>query len=285
MKEEAIDSGPNVSVKDEVVDDKSALQVPSATNKEETQVDPKAEVPSEAAAAAAGGTESQKISSEPQQAREIRYPADVNSGGQPPSRMRIYFDTPVTADDAKPIPHTSSAGYGDTPSDAARKGKRKKLEDDDGDLEEGRARRPPPQMSAAVNDDRSSVAASVAESASEGDWLMAAIVEGEEEAQAEAELQPGGEEEGGDGDGASGGDHPVHDEHHPGEELEEDPDVDAEGEVEHLVDDGEQQPFCLKAAVDRVEALFRYSRKRDGLPCAILTFPYPVLKGMMMIFI
>ncbi|KAJ2915012.1 hypothetical protein MD484_g5387, partial [Candolleomyces efflorescens] len=241
VKEEAIESGPNVSVKDEVVDDKSALQVSSATSKEETQVEPKAEATSEAAAAA-GGTESQKISSESQQARETRYPADVNSGGQPPSRMRIYFDTPVTADDAKPIPHTSSAGYGDTPSDA-RKGKRKKLEDDDGDLEEGRVRRPPPQMSAAVNDDRSSVAASVAESASEGDWLMAAIVEGEEEAQAEAELQPGGEEEG--GDGTSGGDHTVHDEHHPGEELEEDPDVDAEGEVEHLVDDGHDDDIYM----------------------------------------
>lgn len=100
----------------------------------------------------------------------------------PPSRIRIYFHTPVTADDSRPIPHNSS--YGDVPTDT-RKGKRKKLEDDDGDLEERRVPPPPPQMGSAAADDRSSVdpsvAPSVAETASEADWLMAAIVEGEEE--------------------------------------------------------------------------------------------------------
>ncbi len=91
----------------------------------------------------------------------------------PPSRIRIYFHTPVTAEDAQPIPHSSTTNP--VPSDS-RKGKRKKLEDDDMDLEEGRTQPPPPHMS----DDRSSVAPSVAETASETDWLMAAIVEGED---------------------------------------------------------------------------------------------------------
>lgn len=102
----------------------------------------------------------------------------------PPSRIRIYFHTPVTADDSRPIPHNSS--YGEVPTDT-RKGKRKKLEDDDGDMDERRVPPPPPQMGSSVADDRSSVdpsvAASVAETASEADWLMAAIVEGEEEAE------------------------------------------------------------------------------------------------------
>jgi 20S proteasome subunit alpha 6 len=118
---------------------------------------------------------------------------EVNAFTPPPSRIRIYFHTPVTADDSHPIPHNSSSfSFGVTPSDS-RKGKRKKLEDDDGDLEEGRARPPPPSMGGGMSDDRSSVAASVAETASEADWLMAAIVEGEEEAEAEGELHPTGE--------------------------------------------------------------------------------------------
>ena len=119
--------------------------------------------------------------------------AEVIALTPPPSRMRIYFHTPVTADDSHPIPHNSSSfSFGVTPSDS-RKGKRKKLEDDDGDLEEGRARPPPPQMGSGMSDDHSSVAASVAETASEADWLMAAIVEGEEAAEAEGELHPTGE--------------------------------------------------------------------------------------------
>lgn len=129
--------------------------------------------------------------------------AEVNAFTPPPSRIRIYFHTPVTADDSHPIPHNSSSfSFGVMPSDS-RKGKRKKLEDDDGDLEEGRARFPPPPMGSGTSDDRSSVAASVApsiaETASEADWLMAAIVEGEEEAEAESELHPAGEPEDGEG--------------------------------------------------------------------------------------
>ncbi|KAJ3743368.1 hypothetical protein DFH05DRAFT_1617961 [Lentinula detonsa] len=113
----------------------------------------------------------------------------VNSSA-PHSRIRIYFHTPVSADDSHPIvPNSLSLGI--VPSDS-RKGKRKKLDDDeDGDGEDGR--RPPPHM----NDDRSSVAASVthsvAESGSEADWLMAAITDGEQ-------TQPDPDAEGDDDD-------------------------------------------------------------------------------------
>lgn len=122
--------------------------------------------------------------------------SDANLSTPPPSRMRIYFHTPVTADDSRPIPHSSSFTVGAAPADS-RKGKRKKLEDDDGDLEED-ARVPPPPPQMTIGDDRSSVAASVApsvaETTSEADWLMAAI-EGEEEAETENVLHPGDEDE------------------------------------------------------------------------------------------
>lgn len=137
----------------------------------------------------------------------------------PPSRVRIYFHTPVSADDSSLI--SSNASFAQ-PS-ISRKGKRKKLEDDDdGDDEDGRGPPPPPPHSSDVGHEpdvgsmdgtetafgRDSVAPSVAETASEGDWLMAAI---------------GGEEpEGGDGM-----DHENGDEYH-------DPDADAEGEYGKL---------------------------------------------------
>jgi len=109
----------------------------------------------------------------------------------PPSRIRIYFHTPVSPDDSHPIPHNSS--YTAPPD--TRKGKRKKLEDDDGDAEEGRERPPPPrssQMDDNVSVDmdgvgRGSTAPSVAETASEGDWLMAAIAEDEGDVGADAD--------------------------------------------------------------------------------------------------
>ncbi|KAL6306737.1 hypothetical protein BKA93DRAFT_136760 [Sparassis latifolia] len=117
----------------------------------------------------------------------------------PPSRIRIYFHTPVTADDAHPITPQSSFSLGSSSAANTRKGKRKKLEDDDGDAEDGRGPPPPPpgaehdgvSVAASVDYDvenaagRDSVAPSVAETVSEGDWLMAAI---------------GGEEGEGDGD-------------------------------------------------------------------------------------
>lgn len=130
---------------------------------------------------------------------------DNGQSSPPPSRMRIYFHTPVTPDDSRPIPHSSNY-YGDgsvSSTSDVRKGKRKKFEDDDGDIEEGRAAPPPPpQMgsngfgsvnaASMTDNDRLSVSASVAPSLSETvseDWLMAAIVEGEEEAEAEGVLR------------------------------------------------------------------------------------------------
>lgn len=116
----------------------------------------------------------------------------------PPSRIRIYFHTPVSADDVHTISPQSSLVI---PSDSSvRKGKRKKIDDDDGDLEDGRGPPPPPPgmdhdtLSTAQSADRDgtetvvgreSVAPSVAETTSEGDWLMAAI--GNEDAEGEAE--------------------------------------------------------------------------------------------------
>lgn len=108
----------------------------------------------------------------------------VSSGSA--ARMRIYFHTPHTADDARPIMPTT--GYSDV-----RKGKRKKLDDDDADAEEeGRGPRPRPVTAESESRDgdssitkpvpaeldaaagRISAEPSVAETASE-DWLMAAI--------------------------------------------------------------------------------------------------------------
>lgn len=111
----------------------------------------------------------------------------------PPSRIRVYFHTPASADDSHPIPHNCPSALRVAPMDS-RKGKRKKLEDDDADAdadaEEGRERPPVPhssQMSDAASNEfdrvgRASVDPSVAETASEGDWLMAAIAEDEAEA-------------------------------------------------------------------------------------------------------
>ena len=107
----------------------------------------------------------------------------------PPSRMRIYFNSPVTPDDSHPIPGSTSFSIVVSDEAGSRRGKRKKSEDDDGDLEEGRAPPPPPggsrpERSMSIDRfERASTAASaepsVAETASEGDWLMAAIGEDE----------------------------------------------------------------------------------------------------------
>lgn len=129
----------------------------------------------------------------------------------PPSRMRIYFHSPVTPDDSRPIPNGASFTVAGSDETGSRRGKRKKLEDDDGDLEEGRAPPPPPGGSRperSMSDDRlerasaaPSIEPSVAETASEGDWLMAAIGEDEGDGEDEAgdhEL-PGNDPHGGDG--------------------------------------------------------------------------------------
>lgn len=100
----------------------------------------------------------------------------------PPSRIRIYFHTPVTADDARPIPYNTH-GAPET-SDSARKGKRKKGDDDsDDDAQRARARPPPGEehergsVAPSIDMDQASVAPSIAETASEADWLMAAFAE------------------------------------------------------------------------------------------------------------
>ena len=108
----------------------------------------------------------------------------------PPSRMRIYFNSPVTPDDSCLMPSgTSFSSIAGSDEPGSRRGKRKKSEDDDGDPEEGRAPPPPPggsrpERSMSIDRfERASTAASaepsVAETASEGDWLMAAIGEDE----------------------------------------------------------------------------------------------------------
>lgn len=127
--------------------------------------------------------------------------AHLTSNGATAARMRIYFHTPPSADDARPIAQTSSV------SDV-RKGKRKKVDDDEGDLEDGMRPPPHPPLSnghestdrnpidalhppePAEHDsslERGSVAPSVAETASE-DWLMAAIADGDADAEGEMDI-------------------------------------------------------------------------------------------------
>ena len=172
-------------VKEEILDDGGSMHaVASSSISKEAQTEVKMEVPVQS-------TEIEMADAKPLQdtMSNVRISFDTAS---PPSRIRIYFHTPVTADDSRPIPHNSA--FGDIPSDS-RKGKRKKLEDDDGELEERRAPPPPPQMGGTINDDQLSVTASVAETASEGDWLMAAIVEGEEDGVGAAGDLPSEDEE------------------------------------------------------------------------------------------
>ncbi|KAF8665678.1 hypothetical protein AX16_000131 [Volvariella volvacea WC 439] len=130
-----------------------------------------------------------KLQTEDVVAPNTRSLADTTN--PPPSRIRIYFHTPVTPDDSRPIPHNAYSSLSVVPSDS-RKGKRKKVDDDDADIEEGRVPPPPPQMSISEEHADGSVAPSVAETASEADWLMAAT-DGEEEAEAAQELDPDGE--------------------------------------------------------------------------------------------
>ena len=108
----------------------------------------------------------------------------------PPSRIRIYFHTPVTPKDSMPIPHASAVPV-DLSALAAsqgspRKGKRKRADDEEDEDAENSASHP-----SAVHQDnvvsvtahpdqdgfRDSAAPSIGESTSEGDWLMAAIGE------------------------------------------------------------------------------------------------------------
>jgi 20S proteasome subunit alpha 6 len=131
-------------------------------------------------------SENQEVSQEAPSLVVMPAPAAIPP---PPSRMRIYFHSPVTPDDSRPIPSGASFSIAAAEETSSRRGKRKKSEDDDGDLEEARAPPPPPggsrpERSMSVDRfERASTAPSaepsVAETGSEGDWLMAAIEEDE----------------------------------------------------------------------------------------------------------
>jgi len=130
---------------------------------------------------------------------DLGLPPVPHTGGaaavpSPPSRIRIYFHTPVTPKDSMPIPHASAVPVDlsalATSQGSPRKGKRKRAEDEEDEDAENRASHP----STAHHDDvvsvtahpdqdgfRDSAAPSVGESTSEGDWLMAAIGEGSAE--------------------------------------------------------------------------------------------------------
>ena len=110
----------------------------------------------------------------------------------PPSRMRIYFHTPVTPDDSNPHSLNASTSFSIPTDSNSRKGKRKKSEDDDGDLEDsGRGKRPAPHSQMAGGSDtasvdmdvagRGSVAPSMAGTSESGDWLMAHIAQDDRE--------------------------------------------------------------------------------------------------------
>ena len=121
----------------------------------------------------------------------VPHGGDAPTVPSPPSRVRIYFHTPVTPKDSMPIPHASAVPVDlsalATSQGSPRKGKRKRVDDEEDDVAENRA----PHPSAAHQDDavsvtthpdqdgfRGSSAPSIGESTSEGDWLMAAIGEG-----------------------------------------------------------------------------------------------------------
>ncbi|TDL29781.1 hypothetical protein BD410DRAFT_780271 [Rickenella mellea] len=175
----------------------------------------------------------------------------------PPSRMRIYFHTPPSPDDSRPIPQTSSFT---TPTDS-RKGKRKKLEDDDGDIEEGRV--PPPRPVLGGNSSvgsadgmdghstvadgagRDSVAPSVAETASEADWLMAAITDGADGADDVLEATQIDEQD--HGHNHEGGDHEQDQSY---AEAVHDGDMDGEGDVDDNMSDADTQPDELLVTVE-----------------------------------
>jgi len=121
----------------------------------------------------------------------VPHGGDAPAIPSPPSRVRIYFHTPVTPKDSMPIPHASVVPVDlsalAVSQGSPRKGKRKRVEDEEDHVAENRTS----HLSAAHQDDavsvathpdqggfRDSAAPSIGESTSEGDWLMAAIGEG-----------------------------------------------------------------------------------------------------------
>ncbi|TCD70481.1 hypothetical protein EIP91_003242 [Steccherinum ochraceum] len=174
--------------KSEVKQEPVGSQLPSSSEDTSSEATAEADAPAVPPADEVPGVSTTSPDSVPP-ASAVSVKSEVVTAGvsmpPPPSRIRIYFHTPATADDTHPITPQSSFTVGSSES-SVRKGKRKKL-DDDGDLEDGRGPPPPPpgvdhdaaSLSASVDYDgsetlagRDSVAPSVT---SEGDWLMAAI--------------------------------------------------------------------------------------------------------------
>jgi 20S proteasome subunit alpha 6 len=170
-------SGDTVGQADSLPTKEESTDLPTSSAKVQ-----EGEPTSDLKAAPDGHPVSQETSAPPEMAAPAAIPP-------PPSRMRIYFNSPATPDDSRPIPSGASFSIVGSDEAGSRRGKRKKSEDDDGDLEEGRAPPPPPggsrpERSMSIDRfERASTAASaepsVAETASEGDWLMAAIGEDE----------------------------------------------------------------------------------------------------------
>ena len=179
--------------------EKDIAQLPSDTRRDDPNVDVKAE-----------SSELDSLPAKPDLGLPpVPQTGDATSVPSPPSRVRIYFHTPVTPKDSMPIPHASAVPVDlsalATSQGSPRKGKRKRAEDEEDNDAEIRASRP----SAAHQHDvvgvtahpdqggfRASAAPSVGESTSEGDWLMAAIGEGSNE-----------------GDGPDASHRPLHDSH------------------------------------------------------------------------
>jgi len=191
--------GPVKAEVDKVSSEKEAPQSPSDTGQDSSKAGVKVE-PSE-------------IDSLPPKPDfglpPVPHTGDSSVIPSPPSRVRIYFHTPVTPKDSMPIPHASAVPVDlsalATSQGSPRKGKRKRVDDEEDDDAENRASHPP----AAYPDDavsvtahpdrdcfRGSAAPSVGESTSEGDWLMAAIGEDSNE-----------------GDGPDASHRPIHDSH------------------------------------------------------------------------
>ncbi|KAI0334823.1 hypothetical protein GY45DRAFT_1294514 [Cubamyces sp. BRFM 1775] len=176
---------PEPSSTDAVKEESTAVSIPSDTPTAVQPSDGTTQAPAEGTSTGTDAAAMAAVAAAAAPALEAAGVKDIAALlGPPPSRVRIYFRTPVSPDDAHPI-SSQSAGYGSSNANA-RKGKRKKLEDDDGDYEEGRGAPPPPPHGSGLDASgdyegmgRESVAPSVAETTSEGDWLMAAI--GEEE--------------------------------------------------------------------------------------------------------
>ena len=192
--------GPVKTETDErVSSEKDCAQPSSGTRQDDSNVDVKAE-----------SSELDSLPAKPDLGLPpVPHTGDAPAVPSPPSRVRIYFHTPVTPKDSMPIPHASAVPVDlsalATSQGSPRKGKRKRVDDEEDGDAETRTSHP----SAAHQHDvvsvtahpeqdgfRGSTAPSIGESTSEGDWLMAAIGEGSNE-----------------GDGPDTSHRPLHDSH------------------------------------------------------------------------